>query len=242
MTQKVLTIGSGGLVTEVTDAYQGTVTSVSALTLGTTGTDLTSTVAGGTGAAVITLQVPTASAVNRGALSSTDWSTFNGKQAALGYTAANDSSVVHLAGTETISGAKTFSTMKLTDVMQVTGSASPTYPANGAGCEVLFITTGKIGSATGGSGVGMVQSYDRGAGAWRDIWVTCNAFEIDTAGTPRLTISSAGAITFFGTTGFNGTTAIAKPTITGSRVANPALASLLTALASYGLVTDSSTI
>ena len=57
----------------------GTVTSVSALTLGTTGTDLSSTVASGTTTPVITLNVPTASATNRGALSSTDWSTFNGK-------------------------------------------------------------------------------------------------------------------------------------------------------------------
>ena len=61
----------------------GTVTSVSALTLGTTGTDLSSTVATGTTTPVITLNVPTASATNRGALSSADWSTFNGKQAAL---------------------------------------------------------------------------------------------------------------------------------------------------------------
>jgi hypothetical protein len=61
----------------------GTVTSVAALTLGTTGTDLSSTVATGTTTPVITLNVPTASAANRGALSSADWSTFNGKQAAL---------------------------------------------------------------------------------------------------------------------------------------------------------------
>jgi hypothetical protein len=59
----------------------GTVTSVAALTLGTTGTDLSSTVATGTTTPVITLNVPTASASNRGALSSTDWSTFNSKQA-----------------------------------------------------------------------------------------------------------------------------------------------------------------
>ena len=61
----------------------GTVTSVAALTLGTTGTDLSSTVANSTTTPVITLNVPTASAANRGALSSTDWSTFNSKQAAL---------------------------------------------------------------------------------------------------------------------------------------------------------------
>lgn len=57
----------------------GTVTSVSALTIGTNGTDVTSTVATGTTTPVITLNIPTASASNRGALSSTDWSTFNSK-------------------------------------------------------------------------------------------------------------------------------------------------------------------
>ncbi|MGZ5029075.1 MAG: glycosyl hydrolase family 28-related protein [Methylobacter sp.] len=41
--------------------------------------------------------------------------------------------------------------------------------------------------------------------------------------------------------GFQGATAIAKPAITGSRGGNAALASLLTALASYGLITDSTT-
>jgi hypothetical protein len=61
----------------------GTVTSVAALTIGTTGTDLSSTVANGTTTPVITLNVPTASATNRGALSSTDWTTFNNKQNAL---------------------------------------------------------------------------------------------------------------------------------------------------------------
>lgn len=59
------------------------VTSVSALTLGTSGTDLSSTVANSTTTPVITLNVPTASASNRGALSSTDWSTFNGKLGSL---------------------------------------------------------------------------------------------------------------------------------------------------------------
>lgn len=55
----------------------GTVTSVAALTLGTSGTDLSSTVANGTTTPVITLNVPTASATNRGALSAADWTKFN---------------------------------------------------------------------------------------------------------------------------------------------------------------------
>jgi hypothetical protein len=61
----------------------GTVTSVAALTLGTTGTDLSSSVANGTTTPVITLNVPTASAANRGALSAADWTTFNSKENAI---------------------------------------------------------------------------------------------------------------------------------------------------------------
>jgi len=57
----------------------GSVTSVSALTLGTTGTDVSSTVANPTTTPVITLNLPTASATNRGLLSSADWTTFNSK-------------------------------------------------------------------------------------------------------------------------------------------------------------------
>jgi hypothetical protein len=57
----------------------GTVTNVAALTLGTSGTDISSTVATATTTPVISLNVPTASATNRGALSATDWTTFNNK-------------------------------------------------------------------------------------------------------------------------------------------------------------------
>ncbi len=61
------------------DSTLGTVTSVAALTIGTSGTDLSSTVANSTTTPVITLNVPTASATNRGALSAADWTTFNNK-------------------------------------------------------------------------------------------------------------------------------------------------------------------
>jgi hypothetical protein len=72
-----------GTIALVGGSGVGTVTSVSALTIGTSGTDLSSTVANSTTTPVITLNVPTASATNRGALSSTDWTTFNNKQNAL---------------------------------------------------------------------------------------------------------------------------------------------------------------
>ena len=66
-------------ITNYIPTGSGTVTNVSALTLGTTGTDLSSTVVNSTTTPVITLNVPTASASNRGALSSADWITFNNK-------------------------------------------------------------------------------------------------------------------------------------------------------------------
>ena len=83
----------------------GTVTSVAALTLGTTGTDLSSTVATGTTTPVITLQVPTASATNRGALSSADWTTFNGKAPAVTFTTGY---VPYGQGTTTLNQSSTF--------------------------------------------------------------------------------------------------------------------------------------
>ena len=76
---QVLTVNTGATAPQWSTPTTGTVTSVAALTLGTTGTDLSSTVATGTTTPVITLNVPTASASNRGALSAADWTTFNGK-------------------------------------------------------------------------------------------------------------------------------------------------------------------
>lgn len=90
--------GATGTIALVGGAGVGTVTSVAALTLGTSGTDLSSTVANGTTTPVITLNVPTASATNRGALSSTDWSTFNSKQGAITLTTTGTSGAATLIG------------------------------------------------------------------------------------------------------------------------------------------------
>ena len=76
----------------------GTVTNVSALTINSTGTDLSSTVANPTTTPVITLSVPTASALNRGVLSSADWTTFNSKQNAITLTTTGTSGAATLVG------------------------------------------------------------------------------------------------------------------------------------------------
>jgi hypothetical protein len=92
---QVLTSAGTGATPTWTTPTTGTVTSVSALTLGTTGTDLSSTVATGTTTPVITLNVPTASAANRGALSAADWTTFNSK---------GSGTVTSVGGTGTVAG------------------------------------------------------------------------------------------------------------------------------------------
>ena len=126
----------------------GTVTSVAALTLGTTGSDLSSTVANGTSTPVITLNVPTASATNRGALSSTDWNTFNNKQNALGYTPlAGVHSIVPMA-----SGDVTYNGLAAsTSASNQTGLSvrvAPYIPSQSITTSNLFIS---VTTATAGS-------------------------------------------------------------------------------------------
>ena len=87
--------------------------SVQTLATGTSGTNFNIASLGTTH----TFNLPTASATNRGALSSADWSTFNGKQTALGYTPANKAgdtftgsiTATNLSGTNT--GNETASTI-----------------------------------------------------------------------------------------------------------------------------------
>jgi hypothetical protein len=119
----------------------GTVTSVAALTLGTTGTDVSSSVATGATTPVITLNIPTASATNRGALSSADWTTFNSKQGAITLT------------TTGTSGAATFSAGTL-NIPQY--QAALTNPVTGTG-TANFVTKWTSSSAVGNS-----QIFDNG--------------------------------------------------------------------------------
>ena len=79
----------------------GTVTSVG-LTLGTTGTDANISNSPITSSGSITLNLPTASATNRGLLSNGDWTTFNSKQTALngtGFVKMSGTTVSYVTGT-----------------------------------------------------------------------------------------------------------------------------------------------
>ena len=111
----------------------GTVTSVAALTLGTTGTDLSSTVATGTTTPVITLNVPTASASNRGALSSTDWTTFNNKT-------SNTGTVTSVSGTGTVNGLTLTGTVTTTGSLTLGGTLDLSSPPAIGGTTAAAIT------------------------------------------------------------------------------------------------------
>jgi len=113
----------------------GSVSSVAALTLGTAGTNLSSTVANSTTNVVITLNVPTASAANRGALSSGDWTTFNNK---------GNGTVTSVGGTGTVNG--------ITLTGTVTTAGNLTLGGTLSNVSLTTQVTGILPIANGGTG------------------------------------------------------------------------------------------
>ena len=153
---------ASGTIALVGGSGVGTVTSVAALTIGTSGTDLSSSVANSTTTPVITLNVPTASATNRGALSSADWTTFNNKQATITLT------------TTGTSGAATFTSNTLN--IPNYGSALSGY---------LPLTGGTLTGALGGTSAVFTSSVTAalltitsGSGT-KAIWATTRAFGVN---------------------------------------------------------------
>ena len=173
-----------------TSSATGTVTSVAALTLGTSGTDLSSTVATATSTPVITLNVPTASALNRGALSATDWSTFNGKESTLTFSSplSRSTNTISLGtvgvanggtGATTASGARTALSVAASgangDITSLTGlTTALTVAQGGTGATVAssartnlglgsLATKGQASLTTDVSGILPVASGGTGA-------------------------------------------------------------------------------
>lgn len=143
----------------------GTVTSVG-LTTGTSGTDINVTGSPVTGAGSFTLNIPTASATNRGALSSADWTLFNGKPAGSG--AANK--VTFWSGTNTLSSNSNFHWDNANERLGI-GAVSPraklhTYLGGGSATNGPTGTTiiGQNSLAGNSSYLTLVGAYNAEAG------------------------------------------------------------------------------
>jgi len=178
----------------------GTVTSVAAITLGTTGTDLSSTVANGTTTPVITLQVPTASATNRGALSAADWTTFNNKGTGT-VTAVSVTSANGFAGTSSGGATPALTlTTSITGVLKGDGTAISAATAGtdySAGTSALSTgilksttTTGALTIAVAADFPTLNQNTTGSAGS------VTNALTAGTGLSATATYNGSAAITF----------------------------------------------
>lgn len=158
-----------GIITIASSGGGGTVTDVSALTVTNTGTDISSSVANSTTTPVITLSVPTSSAANRGALSSTDWSTFNGKESVITFsrglsrstnTVRLDTSKSYLftSGMKLSGLSNTFGQSRVAVIDSVTGAVGYKYISSGGA------VTGSSGISVSGSDVLLGQAA-AGSGA-----------------------------------------------------------------------------
>jgi hypothetical protein len=125
-TGQVLTINNTGTASwaapSASGGGSGTVTSVAALTLGNSGTDLSSSVANGTSTPVITLNVPDASANARGVITT---------------------------GTQTIAGAKTFSSDITVNGVKIGRGAGNNDQNVAVGADALASGTGTRNTAIG---------------------------------------------------------------------------------------------
>jgi hypothetical protein len=188
--------GASGTLALTSQLTGGTVTSVAALSLGTTGTDLNSTVVNSTTTPVITLNVPTASATNRGALSSTDWTTFNNKQNALTNPVTGTGTTNYLPK---FTGASTIGNSAITDNgslisvglntlfsgyidgLGLRATSSSAFGGTGVGVEIGY-----------SGGLGYIQAYNRSTSAYQPIKVDGSTVSLNISGVQKLFLDASG--------------------------------------------------
>jgi hypothetical protein len=180
------------------------VTSVG-ITIGTSGTNVSVTGSPVTSSGNITINIPTASATNRGALSSADWSTFNGKQNALTNPITGTGATGQVAywnGTNSQTGSNNLfwdnANVKL-------GIGTNTPESTG----LTIAGGGMIVSLDSGSARKVLELYATSTGAKvSSSYVGASSYgslELLTSGLPRLTIADTGGVTLTGA--LNGTSA-----------------------------------
>ena len=208
----------------------GTVTNVSALTLGTTGTDVSSTVVNPTTTPVITLNLPTASAINRGLLSSADWAAFNAK-------APSGTYVTSVTGTT----GRITSTGGLTPVIDL-ASGIATAGTTGSATLIPVVTIDTYGRVTGITTAANPQGTVTSVSATVPGFLSISGSPITSSGTLSIGYSGTalpvanggtGAVTLTGYVYGNGTgamtaattipTTVLSGTITNAQLANSAI-------------------
>ena len=221
----------------------GTVTSVAALTLGTTGTDLSSTVATGTTTPVITLQVPTASATNRGALSSADWTTFNNK----GSGTVTSTSVVSANGfagtvaTSTTTPAITLTTT-ITGILSGNGTAISAATTTGSGSVVLATSPTLVTPTLGVASATSVNKVTVTTPATGSTLTLVDGSTLATSGAFSTTLTATGTTNVtLPTTGTLSTLA-GSETFTNKTLTNPTVTNYTESVVSIGTVTTSNTL
>ena len=122
------------------------VTSVG-ITIGTSGTDINVSGSPITTSGNITINIPTASATNRGLLSSSDWSSFNSKLSSVGLTMPSaftvSNSPLTANGTIAVTGAGT-----VAQYIRGDGSLADFPEAGGGGASVSYYLNGSVSQGT----------------------------------------------------------------------------------------------
>lgn len=173
----------------------------------TTGTDFTITASGNTQ----TFNLPTASASNRGALSSADWTTFNNKGSGTVTSIATNNGLT--GGTITTSGTIGLAAITANSVLAnaTGGSAVPTALATSSLGIALSDTTGTLAVNRGGTGATTLSGVLKGNGTSAfTVAVNGTDYTLITANTCSAgnhvsAITAAGVITCSPDTGSGGT-------------------------------------
>jgi hypothetical protein len=175
------------------------VTSVG-ITFGTTGTDINASGSPVTSSGNITINLPTASATNRGALSSADWSTFNSKQQAITLTTTGTSGASTLvSGTLNIPNYSTDLSGYVTLGTAQTITAQKTFTTSG-GSDSVIITTSGAGFALDAikAGNGEVIRVNKTSGTGNAMTVIGGNFEaptiVKTGGTSSQFLKADGSV------------------------------------------------
>jgi hypothetical protein len=145
-------------------------------------------------------------------------------------------------GTTTTAAITASGTTNINNKLIVTAGAVPAVVVSNEGATGTQATL-QLTNTTGANGVNLRLLGD-GTNPGKYLRANGGLFQIlsNNYATTLLSMTDLGDLTVTKGVGVFATAPpAAKPTVTGSRAGNAALASLLTALASYGLITDSST-